>query len=291
VPASAGAASLSQVSGWASGVPSYISMYEYVPANVVASPPIVVAAHYCGGSASSYFTLTGVPGVVSAADQYGFIMIFPQTSNNCWDVGSTAALTRNGGGDTQAIAEMVQYEIAHRNGDPNRVYIFGSSTGGMLTQAMLGIYPDVFKAGSSFSGVPVGCWAVGYTASNNWSSMCAGGQVTHTPQDWATIVHNIYAYSGTYPRIQLWQGTSDTTINPVDLTESIKQWAALLGVSPTAPTTTTTVSNFTIQQWQSPTCAYTVLESHSQASGGHPTPVDPTSIVSFFGLDKTGPDP
>ncbi len=46
-----------------------------------------------------------------AADQYGFIMIFPQTSNNCWDVGSTESLTHDGGGDTQAIAQMVKYTI------------------------------------------------------------------------------------------------------------------------------------------------------------------------------------
>src|SRR5579872_1689493 len=50
LPGSAAAASLSgPVSGWNSGVPSYISMYEYVPATLAASPPVLVAAHYCGG--------------------------------------------------------------------------------------------------------------------------------------------------------------------------------------------------------------------------------------------------
>lgn len=49
---------------------------------------------------------------MSAADKNGFIMIFPQTSNNCWDVGSTKSLTHDGGGDTQAVAEMVKYTPA-----------------------------------------------------------------------------------------------------------------------------------------------------------------------------------
>src|SRR5678815_1978001 len=34
------------VLGWASGVPTYISMYEYVPANTAQNPPILVVSHY-----------------------------------------------------------------------------------------------------------------------------------------------------------------------------------------------------------------------------------------------------
>jgi len=31
----------------------------------------------------------------------------------------------------------------------------------MMTQAMIGAYPDVFKAGAAFAGVPFGCFAQG----------------------------------------------------------------------------------------------------------------------------------
>ena len=152
------AASLSgAISGWASGVPTYISMFEYVPAKLAANPPILVVSHFCGGSASAVFGEAQGGGLVAAADQFGFLMIFPQTSNNCWDVGSTASLTHNGGGDTQAVAEMVQYEITKRGADPNRVYATGTSSGAMMTEALLAVYPDVFKAGAEFSGVPAGC--------------------------------------------------------------------------------------------------------------------------------------
>lgn len=95
-------------------------MYEYVPMRLATNPPILVVSHYCGGTASGVFGEAQGGGIVAAADQYGFVMIFPQTSNNCWDVGSTASLTHNGGGDTQAIAEMVTYAITKHSADANR---------------------------------------------------------------------------------------------------------------------------------------------------------------------------
>src|SRR5271157_3911535 len=110
--APAQAASLQSVatSAWSKGdVPTYISMYIYVPDKVATNPPILVVAHYCGGSASGVFGEAQGGGIVSASDTNGFIMIYPQTTNpatsaDCWDVGSTKSLTHNGGGDTQAIA-------------------------------------------------------------------------------------------------------------------------------------------------------------------------------------------
>ncbi len=93
VGAPARAASLQPVNNWgASGVPSYISMYIYVPDKLATNPPILVVSHFCGGSASAVFGQAQGGGIVSAADTYGFIMIFPQTTNpatsaDCWDVG------------------------------------------------------------------------------------------------------------------------------------------------------------------------------------------------------------
>jgi acetylxylan esterase len=295
-PGAVRAASLSPaITGWSSGVPGYISMYEYVPANVVASPPIVVAAHYCGGSASAFFSFAS--SIVAAADRYGFIMIFPQTTNpassaDCWDVGSKASLTHGGGGDTQAIAEMVNFEIAKRRADANRVYIMGSSSGAMLTEAMLAVYPDVFKAGAEFSGVPAGCWSDGWSAASNWGGTCATGGDIMTAQQWGNLVRGMFpGYAGFRPRIQLWHGTADLTINFNNQTEAIKEWTNVLGLSAT-PTSidATSVAGFTIQKWQG-SCGFTILESHTQANGGHTTPIDANSVVSFFGLDKTGPDP
>ena len=234
---------------------------------------------------------------MAAADKYGFIMIFPQTTNpatsaKCWDVGSKASLTHDGGGDTQAIAQMVKYEIDQRHADPGRVYVMGASSGAMLAEAMLAVYPDVFKAGAEFSGVPAGCWSAGWSAASNWGGTCSSGQNSKTAQQWGDLVRGMYpGYSGFRPRVQLWHGTADTTINYNNQTEAIKEWTNVLGVPMTATSTdSTSVAGFKIEKWQN-TCGFTVLEAHTQSNGGHTTPIDANAVIGFFGLDKPGPDP
>jgi len=293
------AASLQQVSNWgATGVPSYIAMYIYVPDKVAANPPILVVSHYCSGDAAGVFSEAKSGGIVAAADQYGFIMIYPQnhlpgTTRNCWDVGSTASLTHDGGGDTQAIAQMVKYTITQYKANANRVYATGTSSGAMMTEALLAVYPDVFKAGAEFSGVPAGCWADGYAASNQWSGNCAGGKTTFTAQQWGDKVRAMdTGYSGYRPRIQLWHGDADPTISPNNQTEAIKEWTNVLGLA-TSPTSTTTVTlsgkTWTRQSWQS-ACGYTVLDAWLEKGGPHGTSANLNSqdVIPFLGLDKAG---
>lgn len=292
-PTRAIAANLSgPITGWASGVPSYVSMFEYVPDKLAANPPILVVSHYCGGNASAMYGQAQGGQVVAAADKYGFILIFPQTSNNCWDVGSTKSLTHDGGGDTQAIAEMVKYAIAKHNGNPNRVYAAGTSSGAMMTEALLAVYPDVFKAGGEFSGVPAGCWAVG-DPNGSWSSACAGGMVTHTPQEWGDIVRGMYkGYSGYRPRIQLWHGTMDMTINFQNQDEAVKEWTNVLGLG-LSPTSMTTVmfknATWTRRSWTD-SCGFTVLDAWDEQGGPHNTdaPMNATYLIPFLGLDQIG---
>jgi acetylxylan esterase len=296
VPAEA--ASLQEVTGWSKNdVPTYISMYIYVPDKVAADPPIMVAAHYCGGSATAYYSFDS--NVVALANQYGFIMIFPQTTNpassaDCWDVGSTKSLTHNGGGDTQAIAEMVQYTITKYNADAGRVYSMGSSSGAMLTEALMGVYPDVFKAGAEMSGVPDGCWSDGWSASSNWGGTCASGNDMMTAQQWGNLVRAQYpGYTGPRPRLWLWVGTADTTISPNNFGQAILEWTNVLGLSAT-PTATEPMTSYGTGQTWNDSCGFTVLEAWSLSGGGHapmPTTDVANAIVDFFALNKTGPDP
>jgi acetylxylan esterase len=294
--APARAASLSgPITGWASGVPSTISMYEYVPAKLAAKPPILVVSHYCSGNAAGVFGEAQGGGIVAAADQYGFLMIFPQTSNNCWDVGTAKSLTHDGGGDTQAIAEMVKYEIAQRGADANRVYATGTSSGAMMTEALLAVYPDVFKAGAEFSGVPAGCWSVS-DSNGQWSAPCAMGQVTYTASQWGDMVRAMDpAYSGVRPRIQLWHGTADQTIDYNNQLEAIKEWTDVLGLSPTPMSTESVMFDnhqWTRQKWQD-SCGLTVLDAWAEQDGPHQTDanLNATYVIPFLDLDKSGPDP
>jgi acetylxylan esterase len=302
VAAPAPAASLQEVTGWSNNdVPTYISMFIYVPDKLAPDPPVMVAAHYCGGSASAYYSFDS--SVVALANQYGFIMIFPQTTNpassaDCWDVGSTKSLTHNGGGDTQAIAEMVQYTITKYSANAGRVYSMGSSSGAMLTEALMGVYPEVFKAGAEMSGVPDGCWSDGWSAASNWGGTCANGNDTMTASAWGNLVRAQYpGYARTRPRLWLWVGTADTTISPNNFAQAILEWTNVLDLSATptstSPTNSTRPQQGSGQLWSN-SCGDTVLEAWQLQGGGHaPTPTASTAsaIVSFFGLDTSGPDP
>src|SRR4029077_12488215 len=100
--------------------------------------------------------------------------------------------------------QMVKYAIATYNANPDRVYATGDSSGAMMTQALLAVYPDVFKAGGSFAGVPAGCGSAGWSAASNWGGTCAGGNDIMTAQQWGDLARGMYpGYTGHRPRVQL----------------------------------------------------------------------------------------
>jgi acetylxylan esterase len=287
-------ASLTEVprSTWAGSVslPSYVKMYIYAPDRLATHPPIVVSNHACQSSVSGQ--LGNNKKIQAAADKNGFIMIFPDNQGqNCWDVGSKQAMTHDGGGDPHAIAQMVRYTLKKYSGDSCRVYVLGGSSGGMMTQALLGIYPEIFVAGAARAGVPCGCWAENYAASNQWSDPCAGGSVNKTAKQWGDYVRAINPnYTGHRPRVQLFQGANDQTISSKNLDEGIEQWTNVLNLS-TNPTSTDkiTVSGYTYnrQFWKN-SCPYTVLEAWSAVGQGHSMTYEEDSIIKFFGIDVAG---
>ena len=299
---SAHAASLQAVNDWgANGVPQYISMFIYVPDKPAMNPPILVVSHYCGGSANGVFGQARGAGIVAAADQYGFILIVPQTTNpassaNCWDVGSKQSLTHDGGGDTQAIAQMVKYTIATYGANADRVYATGDSSGAMMTQALLAVYPDVFKAGASFAGVPAGCWSAGWSAASNWGGTCAGGNDIQSGAQWGDLVRGMYPeYTGHRPRVQLFHGDADAIINYKNFAEGIKEWTDVLGLDPNPTSTSSgiTLGNHqaTRQQWKN-ACGAVVLDAFTSLGGDH-GPSDAlfnaSFVIPFLGLDTVGP--
>jgi poly(hydroxyalkanoate) depolymerase family esterase len=292
----AAAASLQQVSNWGvAGLPSDVTMYVYVPDKVASNPPILTLVHYCGGTASAVFGQAQGGGIVSAADQYGFIMVVP-SSGRCWDVESDKAWTRNGGGDSHAIKQMVSYAISKYGANADRVYSTGDSSGGMMTELLLALYPDIFKAGSAFAGMPAGCRGTNESGtSTGYSGACAGGNVTHTAQEWGDIARKMDpGYTGHRPRAQLFHGDADPTINYKNFTEAIKEWTNVLGLGTSLTSTTMNVPlgnhQATRQQWQN-ACGYLVLDGFTSLGGDH-GPSDALFkaqyVIPFLGLDKTG---
>ncbi|MBK9577484.1 MAG: PHB depolymerase family esterase [Fibrobacterota bacterium] len=285
-----GAVTLTEVpvATWKGSVnlPSYAKMYVYVPAKLAAKPPIVVSNHSCGSTASGQ--AGNMTKFLAASDKNGFLMIFPDNpGQNCWDVGTKAALTHDGGGDPHAIATMVRYALKKYNGDSSRVYVVGGSSGAMMTQALLGVYPEMFMAGAPRAGVPCGCWAESYASSNQWSSPCASGTVTKTAQQWGDYVRAINpSYKGHRPRVQIYHGESDQTISFNNFGEGIKEWTNVLGLSTTPTSTskpTTPAYTYNRQTWKN-SCGVAVLDAWSAPGQPHSMTYEEDTIMKFFGL-------
>ena len=79
-----------------------------------------------------------------------------------------------------------------------------------------------------YSGVPAGCFYTGTV--NGWNSQCAQGQVIRTQEEWAEEVRGMYpGYSGTYPRMLIYHGSTDDTLRAQNYDETIKQWTGVWG--------------------------------------------------------------
>ncbi|MFG2049251.1 PHB depolymerase family esterase [Micromonospora sp. NPDC048935] len=281
----ASAATLTQVTGFGTN-PTNLQMHLYVPDRVATRPAILLALHYCTGSGPAFHSGTQY---ASLADRYGFIVIYPSVtrSSKCWDVASPQALRRGGGSDPVGLMSMVDYVRQRYAADPARIFATGTSSGAMMTNVMLGDYPDVFAAGASFAGVPFGCFATG--GSSEWNSQCANGQLIKTPQQWGDLVRGAYpGYTGPRPRMQIWHGTNDETLRYPNFGEQVKQWTNVHGLSQTPTYTDSPQSGHTRTRYGS-SGPMAPVEAISLQGVTHNLPVDAAQVIRFFGLDGTTP--
>jgi acetylxylan esterase len=219
--------------------PTNTRMWLYVPKNLAAKPAIVVGLHWCSGNAQAYYQGTHW---ASYAETYGYIVIYPSTpylQTNCWDVSSKMTLTHNGGGSSNSIVNMVSYVIQQYGADKSKVYVTGTSSGAMMTNVMAAVYPDVFAAGIAYAGVPAGCFASAEDIPSYWNGTCSTGQSIKTQKQWADIVYAMFpGYTGSRPKMQIYHGANDETLNSQNYYETIKQWTGIFGYPSTAQSTT-----------------------------------------------------
>ena len=287
--APASAASLTQVTDFGAN-PGGAQMYIYVPDNRPANPAILLALHGCGGTGPGFYSGSEF---ASLADRYGFIVIYPSAEQqagfgNCWDTWSAAAKVRGGGSDPVSLTSMITYTEQAYHGDPNRVYVTGSSSGGMMTDEMLALYPDVFKGGAAYMGVPFDCFANAADYPPG-TSKCTSGTMVRTPQDWGDRVRAAYpGYTGPRPPIQLWHGTADTLVPYQLLAEDIKQWTNVFGLSQNPNYTDTPQSGWSRSRFAD-SMGNVHVETYSIQGAGHVLPQAGMAAyaVHFFGLDGT----
>ena len=68
------AASLTRVTNFGPN-PNNVMMNIYVPDKVLANPPLILAMHYCSGTAQAYYQNTKW---ARLADSLGFIVLYPE---------------------------------------------------------------------------------------------------------------------------------------------------------------------------------------------------------------------
>ncbi|WP_345373157.1 extracellular catalytic domain type 1 short-chain-length polyhydroxyalkanoate depolymerase [Algivirga pacifica] len=214
-------AQLTSVNNFGSN-PGNLNMYYYAPANVPAGAPIVVAMHGCTQSASSFATETGWNAL---ADEYGFYVVYPEqksgnNSSSCFNWFENGDINR-GSGEALSIRNMVAY-MTNNKSAANTAYVMGFSAGGAMTTVMLATYPEVFRSGAVMAGVPYRA-GVGLTAA--FSAMNPG--VDNTPQQWGNLVRNASSFSGDWPTVAIFHGTSDFTVRDMNSKEVTDQFLNL----------------------------------------------------------------
>ncbi|NKE58717.1 PHB depolymerase family esterase [Lentzea sp. PSKA42] len=289
VPQPALAASLVRVTSFGTN-PTGLNMYVYVPDRVAARPAMLVMVHYCTGSADAVHNGNGRD-YVTGADRYGYVIVYPEATRDgrCFDVSTANALRRNGGSDSTGIMSMVSHARQRYNVDPARIVVAGFSSGAMMTNVLAAQYPDVFSAGSAFSGVPAGCFAT--TNGSLWNSQCSGGNLLKSPQQWGDQARAMYpGYTGRYPRMQLWHGTTDTTLAYPNFGEQLDQWTNLHAVSRTPSSTDQPQQSWTRTRYGT-TGAAAAVEGISIQGTGHSLPMAGMLAysIAFLGLDTTPP--
>ena len=286
-----------EVTGFGSN-PGGLKMYATLPAAPKASPALVVALHGCTQTAAEYRKA----GWDTFAERYGFYVLYPEVTSGlkCFGWYETAN-TRRGSGQAASIAQAVETMKSRYGINPSKVFVTGLSAGGGMTASMLAAYPDVFAAGAPMAGLPAGC-----ASSIGGSSACQQG-TEKSPAQWAALVTSA-APSGTtkWPRVSIWNGDADYTVNVKNLNELMEQWTQVNGVDQTVDQQTT-IGRATRREYRNAS-GQTVVETFTVSSMGHGTAVAPSQgcgstggfildvglcsteySVKFFGLDDAAP--
>jgi poly(hydroxyalkanoate) depolymerase family esterase len=235
---------LTQVTNFGSN-PGNLNMYSYLPTGLVSDAPLVVALHGCTQSATDYYDNSGWPKI---ADEFGVALVFaeqPSMTNpilNCFDWGTPSDDSR-GQGEAESIYQMIQYAESNYGVNPKQIYITGLSAGAGMTADMLADYPDVFAGGSIDSGPAAQC-----STSGIYDTNCTSGTTNNSAAQWGSLIKNSDpGYSGPYPRVAVWQGSADTTVNPAELTYNMDGWTNVWGLSQT-PTSTQSLPGGTTEK-------------------------------------------
>jgi poly(hydroxyalkanoate) depolymerase family esterase len=276
--------SLTPVTGFGSN-PGSLNMYSYVPAGLSVKAPLVVVMHGCTQNAA---TVSQESGWNTLADRHKFYLVYPEqiaanNSSNCFNWFQAGDQDRNQG-EVLSIKQMVDYMKANYNVDTTKIFVTGLSAGACMTTIMLACYPEIFAKGAVMAGAPH------KAASNATQAYYVGiGTVTNTPAAWGTLVTNENpSYTGPYPTVAVFHGSSDNVVNINNETEIMKQWTNVHATDQTADATISSFNgnSFVTKNIYNDNSGNEVVETYTLSGMGHAIALDTGNCYQKCG--KTG---
>jgi len=247
--------------------PGALRMLSFVPEQLPRGAGLVVVLHGCGQTAAGYDLGAGWS---TLAKHYGFALLMPeqQASNNantCFNW-FAAEDTARGQGEACSIRQMIARMVIDHKLDSRRIHITGLSAGGAMTSVMLAAYPDVFSAGAIIAGLPFGI------AANVREALSGMMQPSPRPSnELGDLVRNATKHKGPWPKVSVWHGSADRTVNPANADEIVKQWLDVHQL-PSAPMSEATVDGYPRQVWWNAD-GETTVESYTITNMAHGTPL------------------
>jgi poly(hydroxyalkanoate) depolymerase family esterase len=109
----------------------------------------------------------------------------------------------------------------------------------------------------------------------------SGGDGSFTPAAWGDLVRQASDHTGPWPKVSIWHGSADTTVNAINATQEVEQWTNVHGIA-TEPAVRDTLKGFPHQVFKN-TGGDAVVEFVNVTGMSHGTPIDPGA-----GADQCG---
>lgn len=251
--------------------PGQLTMLSLIPANLPPRAPLVVVLHGCTQTAEAYAENAGW---LALADRFGFAILAPEQSptnnpNRCFNWFSPGDV-RRGEGEAASIASMTAHLVAAHDLDADRIFITGLSAGGAMTAAMLAAYPDLFAGGAVIAGVPYG------VARNVQDALRVMGRPDGRPAAALGALAPKQGSAAPPPRLAIWHGDADFTVQAGNAHDLAQQWSALHGL-PSTPHRVESRPFGTRSTWRSAS-GDVLIEMNIVRGLGHGTPLSTKAI-------------
>jgi poly(hydroxyalkanoate) depolymerase family esterase len=258
--------------------PGDLRMFSYLPDSLQPAPGLVVVLHGCGQTAAGYDLGAGWS---MLAKHYGFALLMAeqQTSNNangCFNWFEPQD-SKRGRGEASSIRQMIARMVSDHKIDPHRIFVTGLSAGGAMTSVMLAAYPEVFAAGAIIAGLPYG------VARNVREALNGMFQSPARPSaELGDLVRNASRHRGPWPKVSVWHGSADRTVNPGNADEIVKQWLDVHQL-PATPMSEGMVDGYPRQVWWD-SDGETIVESYTITDMAHGTPIGTAENDQRYGV-------